>query len=79
MAMLGDLMHVAAVQFANPSVTIKFDTDSKSAAAARKKVYADAAAKGWWIAVAHVSFPGIGHIRKEGAGYAYLPVNYSIP
>jgi glyoxylase-like metal-dependent hydrolase (beta-lactamase superfamily II) len=79
MAMLGDLMHVAAVQFANPSVTIKFDTDSKSAAAARKKVYADAAAKGWWIAVAHVSFPGIGHVRKEGAGYVYVPVNYSIP
>jgi glyoxylase-like metal-dependent hydrolase (beta-lactamase superfamily II) len=79
MAMLGDLMHVAAVQFANPAVTIKFDTDSRSAAAARKRIYADAAAKGWWIAVAHVSFPGIGPIRKEGAGYAYVPVNYSIP
>jgi glyoxylase-like metal-dependent hydrolase (beta-lactamase superfamily II) len=79
MAMLGDLMHVAAVQFANPAVTIKFDTDSRSAAAARKRIYADAAAKGWWIAVAHVSFPGIGHIRKEGAVYAYVPVNYSIP
>jgi glyoxylase-like metal-dependent hydrolase (beta-lactamase superfamily II) len=79
MAVLGDLMHVAAIQFANPSVTIKFDTDSKSAAAARKKIYAEAAAKGWWIAVAHVSFPGIGHIRKERAGYVYLPVNYSIP
>jgi glyoxylase-like metal-dependent hydrolase (beta-lactamase superfamily II) len=79
MAALGDLMHVAAVQFANPSVTIRFDTDSKAAAAARKKVYADAAAHGWWIAVAHVSFPGIGHVRKDGAGYTYLPVNYSIP
>jgi glyoxylase-like metal-dependent hydrolase (beta-lactamase superfamily II) len=79
MAMLGDLMHVAAVQFANPAVTIKVDTYSRSAAAARKRIYADAAAKGWWIAVAHVSFPGIGHIRKEGAGYAYVPVNYSIP
>ena len=28
----GDLMHVAAVQFAQPSVTIQFDTDSKAAA-----------------------------------------------
>ena len=32
----GDLMHVAAVQFAEPSVTIRFDTDSKAAAAQRR-------------------------------------------
>ena len=79
MAFLGDLMHVAAVQFPNPSVTVQFDSDSKAAAAARKKVYADVAKRGWWIAVAHVSFPGIGHIRPDGAGYAYYPVNYTIP
>jgi glyoxylase-like metal-dependent hydrolase (beta-lactamase superfamily II) len=79
MAMLGDLMHVAAVQFQNPSVTIQFDTDSKMAAAARKKVYADVAKSGRWIAVTHVSFPGIGHIRQDGAGYVYYPVNYTVP
>jgi hypothetical protein len=72
-------MHVAAVQFQNPSVTIQFDTDSKMAAAARKKVYADVARSGRWIAVAHVSFPGIGHIRQDGAGYVYYPVNYTVP
>lgn len=79
MAVLGDLMHVAAVQFPNPSVTIQFDSDSKAAAAARRKVYEDAAKNRFWIAVAHVSFPGIGHIRREGAGYAYYPVNYTVP
>ena len=31
----GDLMHVAAVQFADPAVTIQFDSDSKSAAVQR--------------------------------------------
>jgi glyoxylase-like metal-dependent hydrolase (beta-lactamase superfamily II) len=79
MLMLGDLLHVAAVQFPDPSVTIQFDTDSKAAAAARKKVYADVAKQGRWIAVAHVSFPGIGHIRQDGTGYIYYPVNYTIP
>ena len=68
MAVLGDLMHVAAVQFPDPSVTVQFDSDSKLAAAARKKVYADVAKHGRWIAVAHISFPGIGHIRQDGAG-----------
>ena len=38
MAVLGDLMHVAAVQFVNPSVTIEFDTDPKQAAVQRRKV-----------------------------------------
>ena len=73
----GDLMHVAAVQFPDPSVTIQFDADSKAAAPQRKKLYADAAAKGFLVAFTHVSFPGIGHIRKEGAGYEWLPVNYT--
>ena len=77
MAVLGDLMHVAAVQFPDPSVTVQFDTDSKLPAAARKKVYADVAKQGRWIAVAHISFPGIGHIRPDGAGYAYFPINYT--
>ena len=79
LAVLGDLMHVAAVQFVNPSVTIEFDTDSKPAAAQRKKIYAEAAKQRYWIAVAHLPFPGIGHIRAEGQSYVYVPANYSVP
>jgi glyoxylase-like metal-dependent hydrolase (beta-lactamase superfamily II) len=73
----GDLMHVAAVQFPDPAVTIAFDTDSVMAVAARKKVFADAAAHGDWVAGAHLSFPGIGHLRSAGTGYGYVPANYS--
>jgi glyoxylase-like metal-dependent hydrolase (beta-lactamase superfamily II) len=79
LAVLGDLMHVAAVQFVNPSVTIEFDTDSKPAAVQRKKIYADVAKQRSWIAVAHLPFPGIGHIRPEGQSYVYVPANYSVP
>lgn len=74
----GDLMHVAAVQFADPSVTIKFDSDSKSAATQRKKAFADAAKHGYLVAGAHLPFPGLGHLRAEGTGYVFFPVNYSI-
>jgi glyoxylase-like metal-dependent hydrolase (beta-lactamase superfamily II) len=77
MVFCGDSMHVAAVQFGDPSVTIQFDADPKSAAPQRQKLYADAAGKGYFIAFAHVSFPGIGHLRKEGAGYEWIPVNYT--
>jgi hypothetical protein len=70
-------MHVAAVQFPDPSVTIGFDTDSKAAAPQRKKAFADAAKNGYWVAIAHVPFPGLGHLRNEGSGYAWVPLNYS--
>ena len=73
----GDLMHVAAVQFPEPSVTIQFDTDSKAAMAQRKKAFAAAAKAGYWVGAAHLSFPGIGHLRKSGSGYNFVPANYS--
>jgi glyoxylase-like metal-dependent hydrolase (beta-lactamase superfamily II) len=75
----GDLMHVAAVQFETPSVTIGFDSDSKAAAAQRKKAYAEAAKEGYIVGAAHLSFPGLGRLRIQGSGYVFLPVNYSQP
>lgn len=73
----GDLMHVAAAQFPDPSVSIAFDTDSAKAKAQRIKVFADAASHGDMVGGAHLSFPGLGHLRKAGAGYEFVPVNYS--
>ncbi len=75
----GDLIHVAAVQFPDPSVTIHFDTDPKAALAQRKKIFADVADEGELVAAAHLSFPGLGHIHEAGKGYVWLPVNYSVP
>jgi glyoxylase-like metal-dependent hydrolase (beta-lactamase superfamily II) len=73
----GDIMHAAAVQFADPNVTIIYDVDPKAAAAARKKAFADAAKGRYWIAADHISFPGIGHIRATGTGYSWFPVNFT--
>lgn len=73
----GDLMHVAAVQFPEPAVTIRFDTDSNAAASQRKAQYADAAQRGYWVAAAHLPFPGIGHLRADGSGYDWVPANYT--
>lgn len=72
----GDLMHVAAVQFATPPVTIQFDSDSAAAAQQRAKAYAEAAAQGYLVGAAHLSFPGVGRLRSEGSGYAFVPLNY---
>jgi len=75
----GDLMHVAAVQFPNPEVTIQFDSDSKAAKDQRLKAFREAAKQSDWVGAAHLPFPGIGHIRAEGRGYTYFPANYAGP
>ena len=76
---LGDLIHVGAVQFARPSVAMKFDSDTTVATAARIKTFDAAAKGGYWVAASHLSFPAIGHIRAEKSGYTWLPANYSLP
>ncbi len=73
----GDLMHQAAVQFLDPSVTVTFDSDQGKAAQQRRQAYQAAAKEGHWIGASHLPFPGIGHLRAEGKGYAYFPVNYT--
>jgi glyoxylase-like metal-dependent hydrolase (beta-lactamase superfamily II) len=79
MLFVGDLLHVPSVQFANPAITIKFDTDNAAARTQRLRIFREAAGNGEWIAAAHISFPGIGHVRAEGKGYAFVPANYGIP
>ncbi len=72
----GDTLHVQDVQFADPSVTVKFDVDPKAAAAQRKLALADAAKNGYLVALDHVYFPGVGHVQKEGDHFRWIPVPY---
>lgn len=74
----GDLMHVAAVEFAQPSVTVPYDFDAKKAAQERRYKFADAAKQGYYVAAAHVAFPGIGKLRAEGQGVAWVPIGYIV-
>ena len=72
----GDMVHVAAVQFPHPTATWS-ESDSRLALAQRRKHFADASKKGYYVALAHVAFPGIGRLRAEGSGYVWVPVVYS--
>lgn len=74
---LGDAVHSHAVQFARPEVAIEFDSDKKAAVAARKKLFAWAAKDKLLVSGMHLPFPGIGHVRTDGKGYAWVPVEYS--
>jgi len=79
----GDLMHSATAQFPDPSVYLHFaadkpvDTDLPAATEQRRKVFADAAEHRYWVAGAHLPFPGIGHLRTNGSGYTFVHANYT--
>ncbi|MBV6322581.1 MBL fold metallo-hydrolase [Duganella violaceipulchra] len=79
LVLLGDLLHVQAVQFENPGVGVNFDSDSKVAIAERKEAFAAAAKGGYLIGASHLSFPALGHVRTNGKGYDFVPVNYALP
>ena len=73
----GDIIHSSEVQFAHPEVTVAYDTAPSEAAEARLRQLQFAASKGMIVASAHISFPGLGHVRKVGAVYRWLPIPYS--
>jgi glyoxylase-like metal-dependent hydrolase (beta-lactamase superfamily II) len=76
--LIGDLIHVAAVQLAHPEVTLSFDSEPKQAQAERRQTFDAAARAGTLIGGAHLAFPGLGHLRKDGKGYDFVPVNYEV-
>lgn len=73
----GDVVHVAPVQFPDPAVTVAYDSDPDEAQAERMKIYSDAAREGYWVAAAHISFPGLGHVVARDGHFAWVPGNYS--
>lgn len=75
--LIGDLIHVAAVQFDHPEVTIAFDTDQKQAASVRAKVFTELAKEGALVGASHLQFPGLGHLKATGKSYDWIPVNYT--
>lgn len=72
----GDIMHVGLIQFSRPEVTITFDVNQDAARAQRLEQFEKAAREQRLSAVAHLPFPGIGHIRHEAGTYDWVPAQY---
>ncbi|NTA40126.1 MBL fold metallo-hydrolase [Agrobacterium salinitolerans] len=77
MTFIGDVIHVAAVQFPDPNVTIVYDVKPEDAASVRKETFADLARSRELVAAPHLPFPGVGYVRAEGAGsFSWHPLEY---
>jgi glyoxylase-like metal-dependent hydrolase (beta-lactamase superfamily II) len=71
----GDVVNIA-LQIDDPDISLRFDADATAAAATRRRLLEDAATKGYIVAPDHLPFPGLGHIRKDGHAYTWVPVDY---
>ena len=78
MLFVGDMVHISAIQFSHPAVTIDYDVDQQVAAATRQKEFKELAQSGYWVAAPHMPFPGIGHIKAVGNVYQWVPTNFSV-
>ena len=70
----GDVVHLPAIQFAEPRASVAYDLDSAAAAATRARVLDMVATERIPVAGVHLDFPCFGHVdaRSDG-GYAYVP------
>lgn len=73
---LGDIIHVGAVQFDQPEVTIAFDSDANAAKTQRLALFQQAADSGLLVSATHLQFPSLGYINAEGKGFRWIPLNY---
>jgi glyoxylase-like metal-dependent hydrolase (beta-lactamase superfamily II) len=73
----GDIVHVASIQFPDPSVSVEYDNNGALAEATREETFSEAAKDGFWIGAAHISFPGLGHVGVRGTTFIWLPAEYT--
>lgn len=70
----GDLVHVPSIQFDRPELTWEFDADQDRARSTRQRVLERVARPGVAVAGAHLDFPGVGRVERDGQAYRFQPL-----
>jgi len=71
---IGDLLHVALVQFPVPEISATYDTDQKAAALIRRQALDYAAKNNIPVAGMHIVYPGMGNVSVDGTGFKFTPL-----
>ncbi|HEY2701353.1 MAG TPA: MBL fold metallo-hydrolase [Pseudonocardiaceae bacterium] len=70
----GDLCHHDVLLLQRPDWSFQFDFDRSAATGQRKRIYDLAYRNRYAVFGYHFPFPGLGHLRRDGDGYGWLPV-----
>jgi glyoxylase-like metal-dependent hydrolase (beta-lactamase superfamily II) len=73
---IGDMIHFDSVQAPAPEITVIYDVNSAMAEPVREWALSAFADHRTLIASPHFSFPGVGHFRRIGSGFEWVPVVY---
>ncbi len=71
---LGDITNIPALFAVHPDWHVTFDADPVAAEAARRKYFDRVISDNAIMTGYHYGMPGAGRIKKDGTGYAYLPI-----
>jgi Zn-dependent hydrolases, including glyoxylases len=74
---VGDILVSQPVQFASPQISSIYDLNPQQSIDTRIEAFKAASTNGYWVAISHASFPGIGHIGGAGKSFRWIPINYS--
>ncbi|MFJ3473434.1 MBL fold metallo-hydrolase [Microbacterium maritypicum] len=70
----GDLCHHYVLLLQRPDWAFQFDYDKPAATAQRRRIYDFVESNRYKVLAYHFPFPGLGHLKKDGAGYSWVPV-----
>lgn len=70
----GDIVHVPSIQFARPELTWEYDDDQDEARSTRERMMRRVVRPNYYVAGAHLEFPGIGTVAKYEKAFRYKPL-----
>lgn len=76
--LFGDAVHLYALQFEHPEWTMTYDVNPPEAITTRRKLFKHAGSDGTLLMGAHMPFPGLGHVEREGKAYAWVPRPWAV-
>ncbi len=74
----GDLAHHHVLLLKRPLWEFAYDTDPKLSAQSRSRMLDRLATDRHAMVSYHFPWPGLGHVAKDGAGYAWVPAPMNV-
>lgn len=70
---IGDAAHHYVVSLREPEFTLAYDADAPTAEASRRALLTRAVDERLTVYAPHFPYPGVGTVRREGDGFAWVP------
>jgi len=74
--LITDCIHNHCLSLRHPQWHLRFDADAAKGAATRTRMLDRAASDKALVLAYHMPFPGLGHIRREGEGFEWVPAEW---